>query len=227
MTVRILLSEVHVPGLGLLIVEVGHLEFHGHGVALYDIGQKRLRSGTHQSSDIHVSFSDVTTYGRTNRGITQGETRFCKVSFAHVHVGLCAFIGCDGVIEIQLTRRLLLEERTDSGQVALRLKGYRLVLGYQCLCPVDLRLILLRVDDEKDLVLFHASSLFEHHLLEIAFHAGSYFHELLSSDLSRKLSVDLHVTGAYHIHAHYRQDFLYRLRLQEDKWNGDCHCHHD
>ena len=46
-TVRILLPEVHVPGLGLLIVEVGHLEFHGHGVALYDIGQKRLRTGTH------------------------------------------------------------------------------------------------------------------------------------------------------------------------------------
>ena len=62
MTARILLSEVHIPGLGLLVIQVCHLEFHQNGITLDNIGQKRLRARTHQRTDIHVPLTDVTAY---------------------------------------------------------------------------------------------------------------------------------------------------------------------
>ena len=50
------------PGLGLLVIQVCHLEFHQNGITLDNIGEKRLCARTHQRTDIHVSLTDVTVY---------------------------------------------------------------------------------------------------------------------------------------------------------------------
>ena len=49
-------------GLGLLVIQVCHLEFHQNGITLDNIGKKRLCARTHQRTDIHVSLTDVTAY---------------------------------------------------------------------------------------------------------------------------------------------------------------------
>ena len=62
MTAGIFLADIYVSCLGFLIVKVGHLEFHQYGITLHDIGKERLCSRTHQGSDIHVPFTNVTAY---------------------------------------------------------------------------------------------------------------------------------------------------------------------
>ena len=49
-------------GLGLLVIQLCHLEFHQNGITLDNIGEKRLCARTHQRTDIHVSLTDVTAY---------------------------------------------------------------------------------------------------------------------------------------------------------------------
>ena len=55
------------PGLGLLVIQVCHLEFHQNGITLDNIGKKRLCARTHQRTDIHVAGADgIHAYDRKN-----------------------------------------------------------------------------------------------------------------------------------------------------------------
>ena len=49
-------------GLGLLVIQVCHLEFHQNGITLDNIGMKRLCARTHQRTDINMPLTDVTAY---------------------------------------------------------------------------------------------------------------------------------------------------------------------
>ena len=62
MAAGILLSKIHISGHGLLVIQISHLELHQNCITLDDIGQKRLRPGTYQRTDIHMPLTDISAY---------------------------------------------------------------------------------------------------------------------------------------------------------------------
>ncbi len=217
------MSQIYVALLALEVVERGHAEVHAHGIALDDGGQERFAPRTDERSDVDVAFADVTGDGRADRGVAQGQFRLCQVGLAHDHRRYGAFVGGDGVVQVELARRILLEKRTDALQVAFRFQLEGLVflqLGTGAVCA---GLVELRVDDEEHLVLINISTLLEKHLFEVALDAGAYLDELLRTDAAYVFAVDLHVFGGYGFHHHGRVDF--RLGpLAEDKIERCRHC---
>ena len=137
-------------------------------------------------------------------------------------ISLGTLIRRHSIVQIQLAGRLLLEQRPDSVKVALRFKGNRLVFGNQSFRPVHLSLILFRVNDKEYLILVYARTLFEHHFLQITFHPRPDFHKLLSANLSREFSINLHIACADGIHTHDRKNLFHMFRPQK---NNEHYCH--
>lgn len=114
---------------------------------------------------------------------------------AHRHGGRGAFVGGDGVVEVQLARGVLLVERADAFQVAVGLEFQSLVFVQLCLRLVYPGFVELGVDDEQRLPLLDVGSLLEKHFFEKALHPGADFDELLGADASHVFAVEFDVVG--------------------------------
>ena len=219
------LSEVHIPRLALLVVEVGHLELHEHRVALHDGGEQRLSAGTHQSTDVHIAFADVAADRRAHDGVAERKFALGQIRLAHLHLGLRGLIVGYRVVQIQLAGGLLLVERLDTPQGTLRLLGEGLVLLELGLVLVDRRLILPRVYYEQSLVPLHIRALLEKHALEIALDARTHLDELLRPYRSGIFPVDFDVLRLHGLRLHDRN--ILRFWLPAGQHHHDHHRSHD
>ena len=106
----------------------------------------------------------------------------------------------------------MLVKRPDAVQVALGFQCLR--TGFVQLSPRPVRpgAIKFRIDDKEGLSFVDMRSFGEKHLLEIAFHTGVDFDELLCPDPSHIFPVYVHVVRSHRFDRDDRVDGLLRLR---------------
>ena len=138
-----------------------------------------------------------------------------EVRFAHRHGGRGAFIGGDGIVQVELAGGILLVERADALQVAFGLLGQGPVLVQLSPGLVDAGLVDLGVDDEKGLSAADVGTLFEEHPFEEALHPGTDLDELLGTDAADVFAVDFDVVRPDGFDLHDGIDGFRRLRAEE------------
>jgi hypothetical protein len=135
-----------------------------------------------------------------------------EIGFADFDVRRSAFVSGDRIVEIELAGGILLVKRPDAVQVALGFQCLR--TGFVQLSPRPVRpgAIKFRIDDKEGLSFVDMRSFGEKHLLEIAFHTGVDFDELLCPDPSHIFPVYVHVVRSHRFDRDDRVDGLLRLR---------------
>ena len=221
------MAEVYVAFLAPEVVEGGHAEVHPYGVAFDDGGQQRFAARADERADIHVAFADVSRNRRAYRRIAERQFRLCEVGFAHDYRRHGAFVRGDGVVQVELTGRILLEERTDAVQVAFGLEFEGLVFLQLGTCAIHARLIEFRVYDEEHLVFLDVGTLFEKHLFEVSLHAGAYLDELLGPYPAYIFAVNLHVVRGYGLHYDGRMDLGLGTFTENEIEGYRYYCHYD
>ena len=135
-----------------------------------------------------------------------------QVGLAHDHLGFRALVCGYGIVQVQTAGCVLLEQGTDTLQVALSLQLQGLVLVELGLGSLHVGLVGFRVYDEQYLTFLDVCALFKEHLFKIALDTGAYLHELLCADPAGVVSVDLHVVDDHRLRLHYRVVGFRRLR---------------
>ena len=228
-TVFHLLTDHDVTFLTLQVVECGHAEVNQYGVALDDCGEQRLARCSDQRTQVDVAFTDMSRNRGAYDGVTQLEFSLVQVGLTHTYTGYCRFVGRNGVVQVQLAGCVLFIQRADTFQVAFCLACLSLVFLQLCPYTVGLCLVLVLIDDEQHLVTFYVGTFFEKHFFQIPFHTGSDFDELLGTDTSDVLTINLYILFLDRHDTYYRcfrNCFFFSREIEvqanDDGYPDDC-----
>ena len=162
---------------------------------------------------------------RTHNGIPQLQLRLVEVCLAHDNRSLRRFVSSLRIIQIQLARRVLRIQGTDTLQVALGLQSLRLILFQLRTCLIRLSAVLVLVDNEQYLVLGYIRTFIEKHAFQVTLHTRTDFDELLRADTSYIFAKNLHIAHLGRFHDYSGRFRLYFLRPGQYQIAGKQHRH--
>ena len=157
-----------------------------------------------QRSNIRITFADITGERRTHHRITQLQFGLLEIGLTHRNIGTCHVQCRYRIVQIKLTRRILLVKRTQTQYVTFRFRSLGLVLLQLSLGLLNPSLVLIVIDVEQRLVHLNQFTLLESHLLQEALDTGVNLNPTHSLDQTYIISINLYVVDCHILDSHYR-----------------------